>query len=117
MADVLRKELEDLGIKLGSAREAAAAPGAGEREKSDLRMIEQEYLALENRLKREGDATGKDRLPSDPGRKLDRQLDEALKSTFPGSDPVSFVEAAPLNEADADLTSVKATRDPADRRK
>lgn len=40
--------------------------------------------------------TGKDRKPSDPAqRKLDEKLDEALKATFPASDPVAVTEPAP----------------------
>jgi hypothetical protein len=33
-------------------------------------------------------------------RKLDEKLDEALRDTFPGSDPVSFTEPAPAKERD-----------------
>ena len=38
---------------------------------------------------------------------LDRKLDAALKESFPGSDPVSFVQAAPVKPHDEELTSVK----------
>jgi hypothetical protein len=38
---------------------------------------------------------------------VDKKLDEALKGTFPGSDPVSFVEAAPVKEHDRSLPDVK----------
>jgi hypothetical protein len=33
-------------------------------------------------------------------RKLDEKLDEALKDSFPGSDPVSLTEPAPAKEQD-----------------
>ena len=41
-------------------------------------------------------------------RKLDEKLDQALKDSFPGSDPVSFTEPAPVNEEDKKLATVKA---------
>lgn len=53
--------------------------------------------------------TGKDRRPSDPvQRKLDVKLDEALKATFPASDPVAVTEPAPTlpdGGAEADQNS------------
>jgi hypothetical protein len=33
-------------------------------------------------------------------RKLDEKLDQALMDTFPGSDPVSFTEPAPVEQQD-----------------
>lgn len=40
--------------------------------------------------------TENDKKPSDPTqRKLDKKLDEALKATFPASDPVAITEPAP----------------------
>lgn len=108
-SEATEKELNDARTKLESARAAAAAPNASERDKSDLKLIEQECIALENRAKRDVGAkaaTG----GADPKKKVDRQLDAALEETFPGSDPVSFVQAAPLNERDAKLTSVEASR-------
>jgi hypothetical protein len=41
-------------------------------------------------------------------RKLDEKLDQALKDSFPGSDPVSFTEPAPVKEEDKKLATVKA---------
>ena len=32
--------------------------------------------------------------------KLDEKLDQALKDSFPASDPVSFLEPAPVKDAD-----------------
>jgi hypothetical protein len=43
-------------------------------------------------------------------RKLDEKLDEALRDTFPGSDPVSFTEPAPVKEHDKKLCTVEAAR-------
>jgi len=110
-SDAMEKELADAKAKLKSARAAAAAPDASERDKSDLKLIEQDYLALENRRKRDAAAAAKG-AGADARKKVDRQLDKALEETFPGSDPVSFVQAAPLKEADATLTSVEASRGP-----
>lgn len=108
-SEATEKELSDARTKLKSARAAAAAPNASERDRSDLKLIEQEYIALENRAKRDA-ATKAASGGADPKKKVDRQLDAALAESFPGSDPVSFVQAAPLNEKDAKLTSVEASR-------
>lgn len=110
-SDAMEKELADAKAKLKSARAAAAAPDASERDKSDLKLIEQDYMALENQRKRDAAAAAKG-AGADARKKVDRQLDKALEETFPGSDPVSFVQAAPLKEADATLTSVEASRGP-----
>jgi hypothetical protein len=40
-------------------------------------------------------------------RKLDDKLDQALRDTFPGSDPVSFTEPAPAKEQDVNEQDVK----------
>ncbi|MBS0523711.1 MAG: hypothetical protein JSS04_08755 [Proteobacteria bacterium] len=37
---------------------------------------------------------------------VDAKLDKALKDSFPGSDPVSFVEAAPIKPGDRKLSTV-----------
>ena len=37
-------------------------------------------------------------------------LDSALKDSFPGSDPVSFIEATPVKPGDESLASVKAAK-------
>ena len=106
-SDVMRKELADLELKLASAREAAAAPGASEREKADLKLIEQEYLAARREAYRNPGSGSNDAHPRDAKKKVDKKLDEALKASFPGSDPVSFVEAAPVKERDRSLPEVK----------
>lgn len=115
--DVIQKELEDIESKLRSAREVAARPEATERDKSDLKLIEQQFVATRQKARR-APARASDRNkaesrssgspPSEVGRDLDRKLDAALKDSFPGSDPVSFVEAAPVKESDRDLPAVQA---------
>jgi hypothetical protein len=119
--DAIQKELEDMESKLKSAREVASRPGATERDKSDLKLIEQQFLAAQQKVRRapdrvperapaEGEADGRSAgtQPSDVRQKLDKKLDAALKDSFPGSDPVSFVEAAPVKEQDRALPAVEA---------
>src|SRR5689334_11345633 len=89
-SDVARKELADIEVKLASAREAAAAPGASEREKADLKLIEQEYLAARRKSFRGPDRGSGDTQPHNAKQRMDKKLDEALKASFPGSYPVSF---------------------------
>ena len=45
------KELEEKAARLASAAKAARAPGASEREISDCKMIEQEYMGLHKRTR------------------------------------------------------------------
>ncbi len=107
--DTMRKELEDIELKLRSAREAAAAAGATEKDKADLKLIEQEYLAARQKAKHARSDAGKPQgQPSDPKARLDRKLDAALKDTFPTSDPVAVTEPAPVKEHDRALPEVKA---------
>jgi hypothetical protein len=107
--DPMQKELEDIELKVRNARQAAAAPDASERDKSDLKLIEQEYLAAQNKARRARDSAGKPQAqPSDPKKKLDQKLDAALKDTFPSSDPVAVAEPSPVNEQDRALPEVKA---------
>lgn len=105
--DAMQKDLEDIESKLASARQAAAAPDASERDKADLKLIEQEYLAARRKAYRERGGGSAEKHPSDAKQEDDKKLDEALKASFPGSDPVSFVEAAPVTEHDRSLPEVK----------
>ena len=94
-------ELSDLKDKVQNAKEAADAPEAGDREKADLKLLEQEAAAKKLKAKR----------PMQPAKKadpsdVDAKLDKALKDSFPGSDPVSFVEAAPIKKHDRALSTV-----------
>jgi hypothetical protein len=106
--DVLKKELKDIELKLSSARKAAAAADAGEREKSDLKLIEQECVAMQQKVRRaEETGANHDDKPTDAKKKLDKQLDEALKGTFPGSDPVAVGQPTAIQEEDRELPAVK----------
>lgn len=106
-----QKELEDKALKARNAREMAQAPDASERDKADLKLTEQDLVAEKlkaRRRSRQGEA--KASAPDKSSKladRLEKKLDAALKDSFPGSDPVSFVEAAPIQEGDHDLTSVK----------
>lgn len=110
---ILRTELTDQAHKLRSAKKAAAAPEATERDKSDLKIIEQQFQADKMKLNRNPDGARADQPKKDLPlpEKMERQLDSALKDSFPGSDPVSFLEAAPVKPGDKDLTAVKASKD------
>ncbi|MBV8397953.1 MAG: hypothetical protein JOZ58_06970 [Acetobacteraceae bacterium] len=114
MNEPLRKELQDVEQKLKSAREAAEATGATERDKWDLKLIEQECLALQQKLRRaeEGEAQGeKQDEPADPRARLEKKLDDALNDTMAGSDPVSVVQPSPVKEHDRKLPEVQAAKD------
>jgi hypothetical protein len=54
------KELEEKATMLASAAKAAKTPGASEREISDCKMIEQEYMGLHKRTKAMIDDRGSD---------------------------------------------------------
>jgi hypothetical protein len=62
------KELEEKATMLASAAKAAKTPGASEREISDCKMIEQEYMGLHKRTK----AMIDDRGSEDDKKKLAR---------------------------------------------
>jgi len=82
------EKLSDLNDKLQNAKQAAKSGDAGEREKADLKLLEQEVTAEKLKAKR---PPPKKKAES----AVDEKLDKALKDSFPGSDPVSFVEAGP----------------------
>jgi hypothetical protein len=103
----VQQELEDIELKLRSAREAAGSVDATEKDKADLKLIEQEYLAAQRKERRRSSAGDGSRPHLDGKKTLDKKLDEALEGTFPGSDPVSFVEAAPVKECDRSLPAVR----------
>jgi hypothetical protein len=106
-SDVMQQELADLEQKLASARQAADAPGASERDKADLKLLEQEYLAARRRALRAPGSSTEGPQPTGTKQKVDKKLDEALQASFPGSDPVSFAEPAPVKEKDRSLPEVK----------
>ena len=47
--------------------------------------------------------------------KLDDKLDQALQDSFPASDPVSFLEPAPVKDGDRKLPVVEARKSKATR--
>ena len=106
--DPMKRELDDMELKLQSARQAAEHSGATEKDKADLKLIEQEYMAAQQKANRDAPDRKPDAKSDDPEKKVDRRLDDALKGTFPASDPVSFVQAAPVKEQDRALPAVKA---------
>ncbi len=86
--------LDDLKGKLEGAKRAAHMPDASNRDKADAKLLEQEVTA--EKLKAKRPASTQDKAPADSD--VDAKLDKALKDSFPGSDPVSFVQAAPINK-------------------
>ena len=98
-SDKDQERLRDLDDKVRNAKDAARRDDAGEREKADLKLLEQEALGEKLRA-RHAETEGR------PADDVDAKLDKALKDTFPGSDPVAFQQPAPLKQADADLSTV-----------
>ena len=94
-----RAALSDLTEKLHGAERAANADGAGALAKADLKLLEQEVVAEKLKAKRPTSSTT-------PPSSVDGKLDRALKDSFPGSDPVSFIEAAPIKDGDRALPTV-----------
>jgi len=106
----MRQELLDKAEKLLSAQEAVAAPGATERDRSDLKIIEQDFQAQKQKADRLALQEGDGKKAPEPvtlAEKMERMLDTALADSFPGSDPVSFTVATPVKEGDRSLTQVK----------
>lgn len=101
----LMQERDDLKAKIAGARKSG---NASERETSDLKMMEQELLALEQRIGREESGKKEPTRSGSLDETMDRKLDGALKDSFPGSDPVSFIVATPVKQGDESLTEVKA---------
>ena len=91
--EMLMQERDDLQAKITSARESR---GSSEREASDLKMMEQELLALEQRIGRSDTVKSKNTgEPTSKTEQMEEKLDDALRDSFPGSDPVSTIEPAP----------------------
>jgi hypothetical protein len=104
----IREELQDKAEKLQSAQEAASRPGASQRDRSDLKIIEQDFQAQQQKADRL--AVQGEKKPPQPASLTDRmedKLDKALIDSFPGSDPVSFTEPTPVKKGDESLTPVK----------
>ena len=85
--------LDDLKVKQQGAERAAHMPDASARDKADFKLLKQEVTAEKLKVKR---PTKKEETPTS----VDAKLDKALKDSFPGSDPVSFIEAAPMKKHD-----------------
>ena len=79
--------LDDMKEKLQDAKRAAHKPDASARDKADLKLLEQEVAAERLKAKR---STKENEKPATDEEKLDK----ALRDSFPGSDPVSFVQTA-----------------------
>jgi Skp family chaperone for outer membrane proteins len=95
-----QEELKDLNHKLQNAKDEAETHDPSKREKADLKLLEQEVAA--GKLKAKHPAAKTPKAESE----VDAKLDKALKDSFPGSDPVSFVEAAPITKHDRKLSTV-----------
>jgi hypothetical protein len=95
-----QRRLNDLAPKLRNAKEAANTGEAGDREKADLKLLEQQVAAEKLKAKRPESPA------KPPATGVDAKLDKALKDSFPGSDPVSFLEAAPIKKGDRALSTV-----------
>src|SRR5258708_26663016 len=103
MSNSAKRELEDKADKLRSARTAAKAPDASDRDRADLKLIEQDFIAQKRKTERQSrrgsDPHAHPKPASNATEKMDQKLDAALKDSFPGSDPVSFLEAAPAKKS------------------
>ena len=103
MADSKHEErLDDLKAKVDNARETVRDGKAGAREKADLKILEQEQSAAKLQA---AHPTPKPAAAST----VDAKLDKALKDSSPGSDPVSFVQPAPVKDGDLKLSTVKSS--------
>jgi hypothetical protein len=93
-----KMEQADLDAKVSEAKTAVDAGTASAREQADLKLLEQEALAKKLQAKHPPKKAA--------GGSVDGKLDRALEDSFPSSDPVSFVQAAPGKKADESLSTV-----------
>ena len=96
-----KQELDEVKEKVRGARDAALSDTAGAREKADLKLLEAE--AAGKKLRAADEEKGR---TTSKAHGVEGKLDKALKDSFPGSDPVSFVEAAPIKKQDRALSTV-----------
>lgn len=94
-AEGLLTEVRDLERKVADARRTVRTTNAADRSQSDLRMLEQELLALRQRLDHTHYKTEPSPAGESPTERIERKLDSALSDSFPGSDAVSFLEPTP----------------------
>jgi len=87
-------KLRDLNDKLQNTKDVARTEDPGKRDKADRKLLEQEIAA--EKLKANRPAPTKKKAES----AVEEKLDKALNDSFPGSDPVSFIEAAPMKKHD-----------------
>ena len=102
-------KLRDLNDKLQNTKDVARTEEPGKRDKADRKLLEQEIAAEKLKAKRPAPAEKKAES------EIDAKLDKALSDSFPGSDPVSFVEAAPMKKHDRGLSTVPNAKDPKDK--
>lgn len=95
----LQTEIHDLEGKVNDARRLALAAPVCDRSHSDLRMLEQELLALQQRLEHAPHRAVLLPPGESPSDRMERKLDSALSDSFPGSDAVSFLEPTPHGPA------------------
>jgi hypothetical protein len=69
--------------------------------------MEQEFIAARRKADRPRGSGNDAKQTTDAKQEPDNKLDEALKQSFPGSDPVSFTEPAAVKETDRSLPEVK----------
>jgi phage-related minor tail protein len=96
-AERLHTEISDLERKVRHARQENRRGALSERQRADLRMMEQTLQALKQRRRQRRDRS-RESADSSP-ETMERKLDSALADSFPGSDPVSFLEPAPRKPA------------------
>jgi hypothetical protein len=104
--DHMQGELADKTLKMRNAQKAASAAGATDKDKADFKLHEQETVAQKLRTRRTTTPEATTRATGN----VDEKLDKALEDSFPGSDPVSFLEASPVKEGDLPLSTVKAKK-------
>lgn len=96
-----KQELEEVKEKVRGARDAALSDTAGAREKADLKLLEAE--AAGKKLRAADEEKGR---TASKAHGVEGKLDKALTDSFPASDPVSFVQAAPIKKEDRALSTV-----------
>lgn len=100
-AERLLTEIRDLERKVADARRSTDAEDATDRSRRDLQMLEQELLALKQRLDHAPRGTKPSPAGESPTESMEQKLDSALSDSFPGSDAVSFLEPAPYEPTDS----------------
>jgi hypothetical protein len=100
-AEDLLTEVRNLERKVADARRIARTTNAADHNQFDLRMLEQELLALRQRLDHTPHGTEPSPAGESPDENTERKLDSALSDSFPGSDAVPFLEPTPYEPTDS----------------